>query len=116
MECSCQNKTESLQDRGTSTVIPFIHKDNAKNMARHVQHAEKSASSKRSAEATKAKSCTVLTHKNWDNVNINSVKINSTTFNSKCSVITANLNTSSSQAASVVPYLVDSGNHGNIIP
>ena len=52
---------------------------------------------------------------NIDKVNINSININSITFNRKCSVITANLNTSSSQATSVAPY-VDSGSDGNSMP
>ena len=51
-----------------------------------------------------------------DNMNINSININSITFNSRPSVIAANLNTSSSQATSVVPYKVDSGSNGNIMP
>ena len=58
-------------------------------------------------------------HQDEDNigkVNINSININSITFNSKCSVITANLNTSMSQATLVVPYKVDLGENGNIMP
>ena len=51
-----------------------------------------------------------------DRVNINYININSITFNSKCSVITANLNTSSSQATLLVPYKVDTGSQGNIMP
>ena len=53
---------------------------------------------------------------NIDKVNINSININPITFNSKCSVITTNLNTSLSQATWVVPYKVDSLSNGNIMP
>ena len=51
-----------------------------------------------------------------DMVNINSININFITFISKHSVITANLNTPSSQAALGVPHKVDSGKNGNIMP
>ena len=51
-----------------------------------------------------------------DKVNINSININFITFDSKCSVITAKLNTSSCQAPSVVPHKVNSGSDGNIMP
>ena len=71
-----------------------------------------------------AKSYTASTHKkintmmksDIDKVNINSINKNSIIFNSKCSVITENLCTSSSQATLVVPYKVDSGSDGNIMP
>ena len=43
------------------------------------------------------------------------MNINSITFISKCSVITANLNTSTSQTILVVPKKVDSGGEGNIM-
>ena len=58
-------------------------------------------------------------HQDEDNickVNINSININSITLNSKCSVITANINAWSSQDKLGVPYKVDSGSDGNIIP
>ena len=43
-----------------------------------------------------------------DKMNTNSIDINFTTFNSKCSVITANLNMSSTQATLEVPYKMGS--------
>ena len=51
-----------------------------------------------------------------EKVNINSIYTDSITLNSKCSVITANLNTSLSQAKFVVSYKIDSGSEGNIMP
>ena len=87
-------------------------------MERHVQHLEKTTTSKRSAEVEKAKCSTVSTYKKNNTiamVKIKSVNINSIIFDSKCSVITANLNTSSSQDTLVVPYKVDSGSSGNIM-
>ena len=45
----------------------------------------------------------------------NMVNINSINFNSKCSVVTANLKTSH-QLRIIVPYKVDTGSDGNIRP
>ena len=47
---------------------------------------------------------------------MNSINIKSITFHSKCSVITENLNTSSSQVTLIVSYKVESHSDGNIIP
>ena len=84
---------------------------------------EKLTTSKKSAEVAVAKSQSINPQEEQyqdeddiDKVNLNSMNINSIPFHSTCSVITANLSTSSSQAASVVPYTVDSGDSGNILP
>ena len=47
---------------------------------------------------------------------INRVNINSINFNSKCSLITANLETLSNQVNIIIPYKVDIGSDGNIVP
>ena len=44
------------------------------------------------------------------------VHINAINFNSKCSVITANFKISSNQAILAIPYKVDTGCKGNIMP
>ena len=51
---------------------------------------------------------------NQEEVKIDMVIINSISFNSKCSVITANLKIISNQATITVPYKVDTGSDGNI--
>ena len=48
--------------------------------------------------------------------NIESVSINSIQFNKNCSVLTANLKTSASQSNIMVPYKIDIGSNGNIMP
>ena len=48
-----------------------------------------------------------------EKVNINSIYIDSITLNIKCLVITASLNTSSSQAKLVASYKIDSGTYSN---
>ena len=52
--CSCKNRVEHPSDRDASTVVPFICPDDALYMARHVEHAEKSTTSKMSAEVAEA--------------------------------------------------------------
>ena len=47
---------------------------------------------------------------------IKTVNINSVNFNSNHSAIIANLKTSSNKTAIMVPYKVDTGSDGNIIP
>ena len=44
------------------------------------------------------------------------VNIDSIIFNSKWSVLTANVKTASNQVAITVPYKVDTGSDGNIMP
>ena len=53
-------------------------------------------------------------HEEEDHINI--VNINSIIFNSKWSVITANLKTLSKQVSIIAPYKVDTGSDGNIMP
>ena len=53
-------------------------------------------------------------HEEEDNIDM--VNINSIIFNSKWLVITANLKTSSNQVSILVPYKVDTGSDGNIMP
>ena len=48
--------------------------------------------------------------------NIDLVNINSIHFNKNCSVITANLKMSASINSVIVPYEVDTGSNGNIMP
>ena len=48
--------------------------------------------------------------------NIDSVNINSIHFNKNCSVISVNLKTSAGPNNVVVPYKVDTGSNGNIMP
>ena len=47
---------------------------------------------------------------------INLVSINSIQFNKNCSVITTNLKTKAGQNNIIVPYKVDEGSDGNIMP
>ena len=47
---------------------------------------------------------------------IDMVDINSIIFNSKQSVITSNIKTSSNQVSIIVPYNVDTGSDGDIMP
>ena len=47
---------------------------------------------------------------------IDSVNINAIHFNNNCSVITAKLQTSAGINNVIVPYKVDTGNNGNIMP
>ena len=47
---------------------------------------------------------------------IDTVNIHSINFNSKHSVVAANLKTSSNQARITVPHKVDTGSNGNIMP
>ena len=112
MRCLAAGIDQNTCKRDENSVVLFICHADAWHMERHVQCVEKTTTSKRSAEGCKA-----LTHKkNAMKVNINSMNINSIMLNSKCSVITANLKTSSSQASFVVPYKVDSCSNGNIMP
>ena len=53
-------------------------------------------------------------HEEEDHIDM--VKINSIIFNNKWTVITANLKTSSNQVSIIVPYKVDTGSDGNIMP
>ena len=48
--------------------------------------------------------------------NIESVSINSVQFNKNCSILTANLKTSAGQSSIMVPYKIDTGSNGNIMP
>ena len=48
--------------------------------------------------------------------NIASVSINSIHFNKNCSIITVNLKTSAGPNNMMVPYMVDTGSNGNIMP
>ena len=63
-----ENRSECLQDRDESTVVPFLHPD------KNEQHQHKD---------------------DIDKVNKNSININSIVFDSQSSVLTASLNTSS---------------------
>ena len=53
---------------------------------------------------------------NQEEVKIDMVNVNSISFNSKCSIITANSKTSSNQARTTVLYKVDTGSEGNLMP
>ena len=70
----------------------------------------------RSGRNKKVQSIDQETDQYQKETDIDTVNINSVNFNSKCSVITSNLKTSSDQARVIIPYKVDIGSDGNIIP
>ena len=88
-------------------------------MERHGQHAERSTTKRKSAEAGGTKRCTAWAQEtNWyqKEDDIDMVNINSINFNSNHSVITANIKTSSNQAVTVIQCKVDTGSDGNMLP
>ena len=115
-QTACATEMQMLWIHSPAQMVPSLWKD--------VQHVGRSTTTKRYAEVAGTKKVHSIDpqkeqHQDEDEidkVNIYSIYIDSITLNSKHSVITTNLNTSSRQAASVVSYKIDSGSNGNIMP
>ena len=107
-----------LQSRAAVIVVPAIHPENFQPMGRNVQTAARSITS----EVCRSRNTTVHNIKqepaqsNVEEDHSDMVNINSVIFNSKWLVITKNLNMSSSQVGVIIPYKVDTGSDGIIMP
>ena len=117
MEGMYKHIPKCLQSRAAVIVVPAIHPDNAWPMGRSVWTVVRSITSEKSAEAD---TTVHNTEQEPDQHNVEDhtdmVNINLIIFNSKWLVLTANLKMSSHQVSIIIPYKVDTGSDGNIMP
>ena len=107
-----------MQNQPQVITVQHALQGNALHMERHVEcnktgHFQRACRSRRTLAVNDVEQETLQDNTSED---IKTVNLNSVQFNKNCSILTANLKMSANQNTIIVPYKIDTGSNGNIMP